>query len=648
MQEELEHLKYTLEKYEEVIDDTNLKLKNLRELYRYDYDAMLEERFKLEKELTSIEKAKLNPYFARIDFKSKTNSDVCYIGKKGISDYDNNIITVDWRAPISSLYYDSNIGSAEYNAPEGVITGDLLLKRQYTIENSELISFNDVDTVSNDELLKPYLTVSADNRLKNIVSTIQSEQNKIIRESMGKNLIIQGVAGSGKTTVALHRIAYLVYNYRDMYKPKNYMVIGPNKFFVSYISNILPDLDVEGVCQNTLEELFLNYVNEDFKIQNSLDKILIKDDYSRFRTSLQLKKLIDEYFKNLEIIPEKDLVIDNIKIIDKQIIKNIYEEINKTRFKSVKSKVDRCILMINKYLEENLEKIVLKLIKENVNKKIVDEVKNNINHYVKKHFEILNAKVKNIYIDILENEGLNYTHISKNIVEIEDIPALMYIKYKLVGNEEYKDYKHIVVDEAQDYGEFAFFVLKKLFKNSTFSIYGDLAQSLYSYRSIENWDLLSNIYDNLEILKLNKSYRTTIEIMEEANKINEQLNLDKAIPVIRHGDKVDYFDKINFVETINQLKTEYKTIAIITKDQIIANDLYNKYKEEININLITSDNLSYESDINILPSYLAKGLEFDAVMIIDDFNRDNNIDLKLLYVSMTRSLHKLIITKEVK
>ena len=300
MEEEKKYLECTLAKFEEVIEDSKLKLSNLKNLYKNNYEGMLEEKFKLEGEIRSIERAKLNPYFARIDFESSTNKDVCYIGKLGLSDYDNKIITVDWRAPISSLYYDSNVGDASYNSPDGIINGKLLLKRQYTIENSKLIAFNDVDTVSNDELLKPYLSVSADNRLKNIVSTIQSEQNKIIRETMGKNLVVQGVAGSGKTTVALHRIAYLVYNNRNLFSPSDYMVIGPNKFFVSYISGILPDLDVNGVSEYTTEELALKYIDENYVVDNSLDKIKDVDDISRFKTSMDMKKEIDMYFKSLE------------------------------------------------------------------------------------------------------------------------------------------------------------------------------------------------------------------------------------------------------------------------------------------------------------------------------------------------------------
>lgn len=642
MIEEINHLEYTIDKYNEVIEDSNLKLGNLKNLYK-DYEEMLEEKYRLLGLLKSVERAKSNPYFARIDFESN-NKDICYIGKLGVSDYDNNIITVDWRAPISSLYYDSNIGDTSYISPEGEIKGKLSLKRQYTIEDSKLIDFNDVDTVSNDELLKPYLNASADNRLKNIVSTIQSEQNKIIREKLGKNLVIQGVAGSGKTTVALHRIAYLVYNNRNLFKPSDYMVIGPNKFFVNYISSILPDLDVNGVSEYTLDELIIKYVDEKFVINNSLDKIKDSDDVSQFKTSMDMKKEIDKYFRNLEILPSCDFTIEGVKILSNSFIKNIYDEINKTTFKSVKSKVDRLILLLNKYIKDNETKIVLKLINDKVNKKVIDELKNNLNAHLKKYFVILNKKVKEIYIEILENNNIETKLIKQNNIEIEDIPSLIYIKYKLSSSDIFHNYKHIVIDEAQDYGEFNFYVLKKIFKNATFSIYGDLAQSLYSYRSINNWECLNNIFDNLEILKLNKSYRTTIEIMEEANKINELLNLDKAIPVIRHGDEVEYTNK-DIIELINILKEKYKTIAVITKNQEQANSLYEDLKNKIDINLINSNNLNYNSNINILPSYLSKGLEFDSVIVVDSFNKESILDKKLLYVSMTRALHKLYIKK---
>ena len=589
---------------------------------------MMDEKERLEHKIIKTIESKENPYFARIDFQG-INKEICYIGKYGVSDYDNNIITIDWRAPISTLYYDSNIGECEYDSPSGKIKGELLLKRQYQIEKQKLISFQDVDTVSNDEILKPYLSVSADTRLKNIVSTIQSEQNKIIRYPL-KNLIIQGVAGSGKTTVALHRIAYLVYNNKEIIKPKDYMVIGPNKFFVQYISKILPDLDVNGVSEYTLEEILEKYTKEKYKINNHLDKIVEYDNISELKTSMKMKNIIDNYMEKITIYPEK-ILIENIEIISSNELKKIINEINKKTYKTIKQKQERIQILLNKYITENKQRIINKLINENINNKLLQDFKKNHNKFIKMNIPKIKTVKEYYKIILAENE------IEQKEYEIEDIPSLLYIKYNL-GNDIFDNYKHIVIDEAQDYGEFMFYVIKKIFKNATFGIFGDLAQSLYSYRSIKNWNIVKEIFgSNIEYL--NKSYRTTIEIMNEANKINEKLNLNLATPVIRHGEKVEY-TKLNINEILDTLKQKYNTIAIITKTLKEAQELHKKFKQ---YDLITPTDISYESKITIIPSYLSKGLEFDSVLILDTFNKENNLDLKLLYVSMTRALHKLYI-----
>lgn len=625
MEKEKKHLEFTLKKYDEVIEDSKYKMQNLKKYYN-DYDEMMDEKERLEHKIIKTEESKETPYFARIDFQGE-KQETCYIGKYGVSDYDNNIITIDWRAPISTLYYDSNIGTCEYDSPSGKIKGELLLKRQYQIEKQKLINYQDVDTVSNDEILKPYLSVSADTRLKNIVSTIQAEQNKIIRYPL-KNLIIQGVAGSGKTTVALHRIAYLVYNNKDIIKSKDYMVIGPNKFFVKYISKILPDLDVNGVAEYTLEEILEKYTNEKYKINNHLDKIVEYDEISELKTSMKMKKIIDDYIDKNKVYPES-IIVDNIEIVSTREIKRIIEEINENTYKSIKQKQDRIYLLLDKYIKENKQRIIDKLIEKNIDNKTLQDFKKSHIKYIKNSIPKI-KRVSEYYKQILiEN------NIYKDL-EIEDVPSLLYIKYRL-GSEVFDNYKHIVIDEAQDYGEFMFYVIKKIFKNATFGIFGDLAQSLYSYRSIKNWDAVKRIF-NSEIEYLNKSYRTTIEIMNEANKINEKLNLNLATPVIRHGDKVEYTNK-NIEELIEELKEKYNTIAIITNTLEEAKELHKKFK---NYDLITPTDISYESKITILPSYLSKGLEFDAVIILNTF-KENILDLKLLYVSMTRALHKLYI-----
>ena len=625
MEKEKKHLEFTLKKYDEVIEDSKYKMKNLKKYYN-DYDEMMDEKERLEHKIIKTEESKETPYFARIDFQGE-KLETCYIGKYGVSDYDNNIITIDWRAPISTLYYDSNIGKCEYDSPSGKINGELLLKRQYQIEKQKLINYQDVDTVSNDEILKPYLSVSADTRLKNIVSTIQAEQNKIIRYPL-RNLIIQGVAGSGKTTVALHRIAYLVYNNKDIIKSKDYMVIGPNKFFVKYISKILPDLDVNGVAEYTLEEILEKYTNEKYKINNHLDKIVEYDEISELKTSMKMKKIIDDYIDKIKVYPES-ITVDNIEIISKKEINKIIDEINENTYKSIKQKQERIYLLLDKYIKEKKQRTIEKLIENNIDNKTLQGFKKSHLKYIKNNIPKIKT-VKEYYKQIqIEN------NIYKDL-EIEDVPSLLYIKYRL-GNDIFDNYKHIVIDEAQDYGEFMFYVMKKIFKNATFGIFGDLAQSLYSYRSIKNWDSVKRIF-NSEIEYLNKSYRTTIEIMNEANKLNQKLNLNLATPVIRHGDKVEYTNK-SIEELIEELKEKYNTIAIITNTLEEAKELHKKLKD---YDLITPTDISYESKITILPSYLSKGLEFDAVIILNTF-KENILDLKLLYVSMTRALHKLYI-----
>lgn len=694
---EKEHLNNTIKQYQEVIEDTELSLNSLPSLYRSNPEfldnAIFTTKIKLNNLKTNINK----PYFARIDFVDEHNKeDICYIGKVGVTDYDNNIITVDWRAPISSLYYDSNVGNASYNAPDGIINGTLKIKRQYDIENGILKSFTNVDTVANDELLKPYLDVSVDNRLKNIVSSIQSEQNSIIRKDFGKNLIIQGVAGSGKTTVALHRIAYLVYNHKDNINANQYMIIGPNKFFINYISSVLPDLDVNGVYQYDFIELAKEYISENF-ILNDPDYKLInyindsKDStIDKLKYSLIYKEQLDKFMYdiNFSIIPNKDFYIKNFKILTKNEIMDTYKEISSNNsFSNINSRVERCILLLSKQIELKYDNLIIKLtefinkLSDETNNKneisklaktreeIKKELMNGCRQSLKKYFTNNNLSVINLYKNFITNydsysdnnditiKTKEYTLniIKQNLIDVEDLPALMYIKYKICGSMQYSNIKQIVVDEAQDYGDFNFYILKCIFNNSYFSIYGDLAQSVYSYKSIDSWDSVQNIIfeNNADILTLEKSYRTTVEIMEEANNITKMLNLNTATPVIRHGKQVNYIksnDKINIIinEINKALENNYKSIAIISKTTNESNSIYQElFNRKINITNIDNSNTQYLGGICTIPSHLSKGLEFDVVIISDAnesiFSSSNQTDMKLLYVSMTRPLHELTI-----
>lgn len=662
MNDELKHLEFTIKKMDEIINDSKLKLSRLKELYKTNYEAMLLEKTNLEHEIQMIEKSKLVPYFARIDFQGKTNKDICYIGTKGIHDYDNNIIIVDWRAPISSLYYDSNIGYSQYKVENEVIEGNLLLKRQYKIENQVLLSFADVDIVSNDELLKPFLSVSVDARLKNIVSTIQKEQNEIIRSDIYSNLIIQGVAGSGKTTVALHRIAYLVYNYRDLIENNQYMVIGPNKFFINYISSVLPDLDVNGVKQYDLIEFTCDYLKESIIVENGYTSL------SKKKTTIDFLQILDSYMDDYLIsgLPKDDLKIKNFSLLSNSEIKEVWYELNNRNYEVMFDKIQRIILLLEKHLLENHQKIILN-IDEYYDKELTDgknlgiirkeranilkELKKGYRPILKKYFSRILKKSTEIYQEFLDKM------VDKNDTKkiyYEDLPSLLYINYRMYGSMEYENIKHAVIDEAQDYNELTFYVLKKIMRKSTFSIYGDIAQSLYPSHSFDTWDnvITKSFGGHIDIKYLSKSYRTSIEIMNEANKINRHLKLYEAEAVIRHADNVIYqkiknkeYDIKYYIDLF--IKKKLKSIAIITKTQYEGNIIYEKLKKEVDISVINDDNQEYNGGICIITSRLSKGLEFDAVIISDaneqNYVSDNDLDMKLLYVSMTRAMHSLVI-----
>ena len=641
--------------------------------------------------ITNISRIKERPYFARIDFKDdkKQNKEKIYIGKIGVLDFDGNIVITDWRAPISTLYYDSNLGRVEYIAPEGIVKGDMSLKRQIIISNKRVTDIFDVDSVSDDELLKPYLGANADNRLKNIVASIQGEQNYIIRKGIEKNIVVQGVAGSGKTTVALHRIAYLMYNNSDKYKADQFMVIGPNKFFINYISNVLPDLDAGNAVQLTIEELAKKFIDEDILFEDvtkNLSDIIdngVEKKYLKFKNSMDYYRLLDNYLNDIEsgFISAKGLVINNIQVLSKEDIENVYKTVNGS---CVSQKLEMTSKVIANRLKNNNdvyeyiknsmdtlcqnEKDVNR--KRNLIKKEFDMLKeltsNGFEKQLKKLLNIDKIKVLNIYIDfinslddMIELKSDTMYLLKKKTCQNEDIAALLYIKYYLFGNEKFKKYKQVVVDEAQDFGKFTFYMLKLLISNATFSIFGDIAQGIYSYKSIDDFnEILEDIFKEAEYIKLKKSYRTSIEIMNEANKISKEIGLDEALPVIRSAgpvikSKINKSDKENYI--VNQVKkykeAGFKSIAIIYKNQKELVNMNKKLKENnIESEIIYKDQEKYEGGICLLTSYLSKGLEFDVVIIADVedeiYKYDNRLDMKLLYVSMTRALHKLELVYE--
>ena len=687
---EKDHLATSLKDINSIINDEQNDINILAKEARGNDDKW-QQLYDKEYKIKLLKKSLDTPYFARIDYKrdDEDTKKEFYIGRRGVSK-DGNIIVTDWRAPISSLYYDKEVGKCSFEAPEGIVDGEMLLKRQFEIEHGELLNYFDVNLVNGDALLQKYLNENNDNRLKSIVSTIQKEQNDVIRRKINENIIVQGVAGSGKTTVALHKIAYLVYNYSKTINEDKFLVIGPNPVFLKYIKTVLPDLDVSGVRQLTFEEFAKEYINENINISNSETKaalnILGKNvyDIDKFKSSMKYKYMLDEFLKEfINSITKEDLKIGDFTILNSHIIKKIFDSIESSY--SLDIKVEQTIARVIKYIKDNLSWILSSytnysdyLYQNNDNKgelrkmftKDLDEIKKCCKSTVRRYFSkakisstqlyrrfIDNINDYNIFnyenIDILKRDTLK--SIRNKTYDFEDLASLIYIKKNLMLDKKYQRYRHIVIDEAQDFGEFNFDILKEIFEGSTFSIFGDLAQSIYDYRSIDDWNRVNSIMfnNNAEIVLFNKSYRTTRQIMNIADQVALSINLKNSDLVLREGPPVTFTKPDNIPEyIINKIdefkESGYKTIAIISK----TDDISKKLNNELKLLGLDIPNISLEDDLtdnnhNIctISNQLAKGLEFDAVIINgadeDIYNSNSTLDMKLLYVAITRALHRL-------
>lgn len=667
--------------------------------------------------LKNLNKAISIPYFARIDFKEDKQNNIqkIYIGKTGIFNDDYEVVVTDWRAPISSIYYDGQLGKVKYECPDGIIKGDLSKKRVYTIENSILKDYQDIDITTNDEFLQECLNENSEARLKNIISTIQSEQNKIIRAKMSNPLIVQGVAGSGKTTVALHRIAYLVYTYEKEFNPDEFLIIAPNKFFLDYISNVLPDLGVDYVRQQTFEEFMLENIDANFEInpinvelsnivnQNGKTDLIKKS--ANFKSSLRFKELIDEFIDKFlkSNLPKGDFKISDIvvfnhdEVIDMFInyfknnsindskkmltailqkrVSNIANELIDRLSEQRKSK----LYNIDKNLsDDKVKEIRLEIFKEKEyemqqlfkggKKLVLDYLKNfKIEKVLSIYKKIISDKI--LFDKYVESELYEYIletykkNIKSKKVEYEDLAPLFYIQNRFLGNINNLKLEHIVIDEAQDLGEFQFYNFKEIVKpNMSMTILGDISQGIYSYKGINNWNKLNQIVFNnkASIEYLKESYRTSMEIMNEANtiinKIVDNENIILAQPIERHGDKIEHWkidsedSKISKIYEIikTHLEAGHINIAVITKDFDESIELHKKLTNyEVDIKLISENLDKYTGGTIIIPSYLSKGLEFDSVIISDSNKYSENIlDTKLLYVACTRAMHTLDIISQ--
>lgn len=624
-------------------------------------------------------------YFARIDFESDGETLPIYIGIATLDD-GTDFYVYDWRSPIASMFYDYEMGEASYTTPDGnVIKGKITLKRQYKIEGENIVQIFDTDMQVIDDVLKQMLSSKASDKMKNIVNTIQKEQNRVIRKNDVDILAVQGPAGSGKTSVAMHKIAYLLYAERAKINNSNILIISPNDIFSNYISNVLPEIGEDNVYQTTYMDFIKSHI--DFKIKgtmNDLYETYYSENYSQKPHSLGFNSImlkfgatyinLIENFINLkrnEILGIDDITSDGKVVIEKEYLKKLANELETSGISlyaqgkklvekiglhvSIKlgAKNNGAIQKIKKALTANLDKIKVKTI-------FVD-LYSDENRFINMIEDIYNTtgtsqtnrlSIKELHDIFVYTQSL----LMKNTIPFEDVSGYLYMKDRIHGSANQTQIKYLVVDEAQDYTIMQYKVLANLFRNAKVTILGDLNQNITPFANYQNYDTIVNVLkENRQGVRtdmnyLTKTYRSTYEINMFAKHIIGDTNMYNQID--RHGDEVSIIKDLPdenrskvFTDAL-ELKKYYNTIAIITKTQSEANRLkamLEGNKKSNNFKVVTGKDKVFSSDkIMIIPSYLAKGLEFDVALV---YNANNNNypaeHKKLLYVVCTRAMHKL-------
>ena len=574
------------------------------------------------------------PYFGSIRFKEEGSEeeDNIYIGITHVEDKLDYYVH-DWRSPICSMFYDYETGPASYKAPSGIIKGNIIKKRQYIIEDAELKHIFDNDLNISDSLLQEVLAEESSDKMKNIVNTIQEEQNKVIRNTEDKNLIVEGIAGSGKTSVALHRIAFLLYRIPNL-TSSNVVVFTPNKVFSEYISNVLPELGEDNTYDMTFYDLLCQNINEYKDIENFTDFIsryykgnVDNYDMVKYKQSDEIIKDIDSYINNLLSIIKfnNKLEYDNFIEIDTEELNNM-----------LNYKYNRFPLF------ERIKEISKRIASNNY-----EGSTKNASSIEKKLKELLNIKLdlKDIFNNFYQSKYSKYKDkVNDKYLYYEDACIFLYIKSLLVGFNTNHVIKEIVIDEAQDYNKLQYLIIKKTFKTSNYTILGDTNQTINPYYKYDSLEELTSLFESSKYITLTKTYRSTGKIIDYTNKILglnhvTAIRNDKASDIIFRNN----ITKNDFLTDINNLKTISKSIAIITKNDKEAEKVYNMLKDDLDIMLI--DGFGHiKRDLVVVPSYVAKGLEFDSVIIYtDEDNKYQEKDKYLFYVACTRAQHNLII-----
>ncbi|MDD2312226.1 MAG: AAA family ATPase [Petrimonas sp.] len=586
------------------------------------------------------------PYFGRIDFREEnaTKADKVYVGVHNFQDEGSGTnLVFDWRAPISSMFYDYETGDADYKTEEIEVRGEILRKRQFRIRQGEMEYMLDSDLTIQDDVLQRELNNTSSGKMKNIVATIQREQNAIIRNEEAHHLIIQGVAGSGKTSIALHRIAFLLYKFKDTISSDDILIISPNKVFASYISNVLPELGEETIDETSMEEIAEKLFDYSVKFQTFFEQVselLEKTDEKlieriRFKSAPELLKKMDEYLLHLENnrFSPVDIPIRR-KIVPDWFVQESFQRYNRlpllTRFNEVVRDVVENVFIYYKY-------------------EITGKERTALHTTVRKMFPSTNLRV--LYKDFYQWLGRPEMLKTRKggIYEYSDVYPLLYLKMKLEGLKPYTRVKHLVVDEMQDYSPVQYRVISKLFPCRK-TILGDINQSVNPFSS-SDIGTIESLFPDATSMTMLKSYRSTYEITEFTKQISGKTDVEA---IERHGEAPAVVILKKEEEEIARIReliagfyqSSYQSMGIICKTQQQADKLYEALKGEASLTLLNALSVVFGSGIVITTAHLAKGLEFDEVIVpyCTDKNYQTEPDRQMLYVACTRSMHRLNLT----
>lgn len=593
--------------------------------------------------LKKFERIYQSPYFGRIDFTDKEKRKV-YIGLSSVSDKEYNHFVYDWRAPISSMYYDYELGEASYEAPEGIIEGYIDLKRQYKIENSNLEYAFDSTVSIQDEMLQNALSDNSSEKMKDIVTTIQKEQNEVIRNTKYDNLIVEGAAGSGKTSVALHRIAFILYKYRKHINKDNIIIFSPNKVFSEYISEVLPSLGEENVKDILFSEFLERQISEVEDIENYSQlierfhntKSKLEKDIMNIKMNNDFIKIVDNYIKRVvENIKFSDIKLGEEILITKKECETDFNE-TYSRFKPL-IKVEKIINNVTaKYKNTHIKKIPGYSTKIRKQFNYPDNIfKVMENMYYDKDF--LTEVSEKYHINTDDFQRFSLLELKSTSLKYYDGIIYLYLKAKLLGIDNVPYIKYVIIDEAQDYNLMQYYLIKEYYKNAKYTILGDPNQAITSMVDYKNMEEIKKIIGGkITLLKLLTTYRSSYEITNYCNKI---LDLDYVNMVNRHSEKpkeicINKEDlKPAIVNLIKQgIKENMSSVAVLCENKE-KNLKLEELLRDVKLNI----------KLYILPVYNAKGLEFDSVIVYDD--GFSVYDKKLYYVASTRALHKLNILK---